>query len=215
MSGELLAVHAGDVFELVVVAIIILFASVVRWLAQARNVAPPPRPRPPGRAPRPPDQEVAQQIDEFLQRATQRRRPARSAPPAETPPLVTAEVVPDEPVGGRIGRRVREDLDTSDFRRRGTQMGGEVLQSDKEFQQHVGRAFSDDVSRLAKRPGEAAEPLEAVGAEPARTAAAGAPGEAGSAAESVTAASALAGLLSSPDSIVNAIVLSEILRRPE
>jgi hypothetical protein len=158
---------------------------------------------------------VAKQIDEFLQRAAQRRRPARSAPPAETPPPVTAEVVPDEPVGGRIGRRVREDLDTSDFRRRGTQMGEEVLQSDKEFQQRVGQAFSGEVSRLAKRPGEAAAPPEAVGAEPAQVAAAGVPGEAGSAAESVAAASALAGLLSSPDSILNAIVLSEILRRPE
>jgi len=200
MSGDLLAVHVGDVFELVVVAIIILFASVVRWLAQARTLGPPP-----GRPRRPPDQEVAKQIDEFLQRAAQRRGPARSAPPAETQPPVTAEVVLDEPVGGRIGRRVPEDQDTSDFRRRGTQMGEEVLQSDKEFQQRVGQAFSGDVSRLAKRPGEAAAPLEAVGAEPAQMAAA----------EPVASASVLAGLLSSPDSIVNAIVLSEILRRPE
>ncbi|MGA2069517.1 MAG: hypothetical protein ABSG86_31485 [Thermoguttaceae bacterium] len=201
MSGLLLAARGGDIFEFVVVAIIFLFAAAVRWLAQARNVAPP-RPRPP------PDQAVAQQIDEFLQRAAQRRRPGRPAAPAQTPPPVTAEVVPDEPVGGRIGRRVREDLDTSDFRRRGTQMGGEVVQSDKEFQQHVGQAFSGEVSRLAKQPGEAAEPAETAAEETAPAAATGP-------VAAPLAQPALAGLFSSPDSIVNAIILSEILRRPE
>jgi hypothetical protein len=209
MSAAFLAAGAGDAFEVVIVVIILLVATVVRLLGQARTL------KPPQGLPRPPaDRGVQQQIDEFLRRAAERRGadgPAAGSPPAPKPEPVVAEAVPDEPVGGRLLRRVQEDLDTSDFRRRGAQMGEEVTQSDKDFQQGVGKAFSGEVGRLAKRPGETAVPTQAVG-EPAAVQIT----DTDTAAEDEQeAAPVLASLLSSPDSLVAAIILSEILRQPE
>jgi hypothetical protein len=182
--------------------------AIWRALTQSRGGQPQGLPRPPA------DSSVQQQIDEFLRRAAERRssdRHAASSPPAPTAEPVTAEVVPDEPVGGRMLRRVQEDINTSEFRRRGAQMGGEVLQSDKDFQQGVGKAFSGEVSRLAKRPGETALPTEAVG----ETAAVQVTDTDTAAEEEQEAAPLLASLLSSPDSLVGAIVLCEIFRQPE
>jgi type IV secretory pathway VirB10-like protein len=201
MSAGLLAANAGDVVQFVIVAIIILISLIARYLAQVRNVRPPAPP--PARRRIPQDQEVAKQIDEFLQRAAQRARPQRATPPAAPPPAVPVETAAEEPVGGRIGRRVREDLDTSDFRRRRAQMGEEVQQADKDFQQRVGQTFTSEVSRLTMRPLAAAD-VPAAGPEPADTAA-----------EPLAGGTPLASLFSNPESIVSAIILSEILRRPE
>ena len=90
-------------------------------------------------------------------------------------------------------------------------MGGEVVQADQQFTKHVVQAFSGQVGRLAGRPGETAEPPEVMGgiaAEPENAArptldALPEPG------------SGLASLLGSPANIAQAIIMSEILRRPE
>ena len=117
----------------------------------------------------------------------------------------------DVAVGGRVGKQVQKYMDTSDFRRRSEALGGEVAQADQQFTQNVGQAFSGKVSRLASRPGEAALPVEVVMAEAAGPEYLSRPTldalpEAGS---------GLADLLGSPENIAQAVVMSEILRRPE
>ena len=204
MSGGVLLAAANDLFAIcVVIAVIII--SVIRVLAaKAREgvqaAALPPDRNQSGR--------IQEQIDEFLRRAAQRRGGQPAA--AEAQP---AEILADDdaPVGGRVGQQVQKYMDTSDFRRRSEQLGGEVAQADQQFTQHVGKAFSGEVSRLASRPGEAAQPLEVVDAEMAEPEYLARPTldalpEAGS---------GLADLLGSPANIAQAVIMSEILRRPE
>ena len=109
-----------------------------------------------------------------------------------------------------MGQQVQKYMDTSDFRRRGEELGGEVAQADQQFTQQVGQAFSGEVGRLASRPGEAAQPVEVVEAEVAGPEYLSRPTldalpEAGS---------GLADLLGSPENIAQAVIMAEILRRP-
>ena len=123
------------------------------------------------------------------------------------------EVLPDDdaPVGGRVGQQVQTYLDTSEFRRRSEELGGEVAQSDQQFTQQVGQAFSGEVSRLASRPGEAAQPVEVVDIEAAGPEYLSRP----TLDALPLAGSGLAELLGSPENIAQAVIMSEILRRPE
>ena len=204
MSGVLLAA-ANDLFAIcVVIALIII--SVIRVLAAKM------REGMPAAGGIPPDRNqsgrIQEQIDEFLRRAAQRR--GGPSAPAESQP---AEILADDdaPVGNRVGQQVQKYMDTSDFRRRSEQLGGEVAQADQQFTQQVGQAFSGEVGRLASRPGEAAQPLEVIDAEVAEPEYLARPTldalpEAGS---------GLADLLGSPANIAQAVIMSEILRRPE
>ena len=81
-------------------------------------------------------------------------------------------------------------------------MGGEVAQADAQISQHMQQVFSHDVGKLSKKPGEAALPPEA-------------------ALEAVATVSTLlpppnfALLLGNIDAVRQAIILNEILQRPE
>ena len=199
----------------IAIAAIIFVIRIVNHLASMAQGAGPKANRPPQRLqPRPqPGGNVQSQIDEFLRRAAQRQEPKRAAPPVTGfPPatVVTPEVVEDEPVGGRVVRQVKQYIDTSEFQRRSSHMGEEVSQADEQFGQHLKQAFSGDVSKLAKRPGEAAAAAQtqeedtevSASARPTLDAIAQ-PGE------------GLASLLGDSNDIVRAIILSEILQRRE
>lgn len=138
-------------------------------------------------------------------------RPIRRAP---TPRLVEKEkpieavVVGEQPVGGQVARQVEKYLDTGELTQHATQLGGEVAQADQQIDQRLHQVFDHQMSRLEAAPGEAATPPVAVGpmelsGEPA--------------AEEIPAtfATSLTDLLSDPESVRQAIVFSEILRRPE
>jgi hypothetical protein len=173
---------------------------------------PPPAggPRPGGPARR--DSSVQDEIDDFLRRVSGRRgteRPTVAAPAPkpkrpETP--LQAEIVDDaadEPVGAQVGKQVEKYLDTGEFTRRTSQLGGDVAQADAETDQRLKQVFSREVSQLAKKPGEAAAPP--------------APDES-TVAPQIAAAVAPAGLfalLGDAEGIRHAVVISEILRRPE
>jgi hypothetical protein len=136
-------------------------------------------------------------------RTGESRRPRPSA--AGDPRPVMAEAVDDEPVGDEVARQVKSYLDTGDFSRRSQQLGEEVVQSDQQFENRLQQTFGGEVSRLANRPGESAaapepELVEASG-ESVSLVAAGAAG--------------LAYFLADPDNLRQAIVLNEVLRRPE
>jgi hypothetical protein len=223
---SLLAARGGaELIETLVVLVLVVGGAIfelVMRIRQAQRPGGPPRPQPP---PRPAVKDVAGEIDDFLRRAAQQRagqqgtaqppRPTRpqpakpTKPPAPPPqqPLV-AQVVAPAPVGGQVTEHVQKYLDTEEFTRRGAQMGGEVVsQVDREIDQHLHQVFDHSVSQLAAIPGETAaapvayEPLEL--------------SDASAIAIPATFATGLTDLLTSPESIRQAIVLNEILHRPE
>jgi hypothetical protein len=212
----------AELIKLVVVLVIAALAWLAKLVAARQQAQPPvdgPRPQQPPRPAvnDPLAKDVVGEIDEFLRRAAQ-QRPAQPAQPIRAQPVkpparpaqppVVAEVVAAAPVGGKVTEHVQKYLDTEDFTRRGAQMGGEVAaQVDREIDQRLHQVFDHSVSQLATVPGESAaapvafEPLEL--------------SEASAIEIPATFATGLTDLLTSPESVRQAIVLNEILHRPE
>lgn len=224
MMGLLVPLLAAGIdpglIKLIVVLIILVVAGIGKLLGMIqRPPGGPPRPQPP---PRPAAKDVAGEIDEFLRRASQQRttqqtasqrpqpvraQPAKPSAPAAPQPLV-AQVVTPAPVGGQVTEHVQKYLDTDEFARRGAKLGEDVASEvNRDIDQHLHQVFDHSVSQLAAVPGEAASPPATVGpAELAEPAGAEVPS---------TFATDLAALLTNPDSIRQAVVLNEILQRPE
>jgi len=208
MKDFVLAAFGGDLFAIGVVIVFIIIPLIGAVASRMREMAQPTNPVPPGRTS---NVRIQEQIDEFLRRAAQRRGGQTAA--AEPKPLEVEVVADDDaPVGNRVGPQVQKYMDTSDFRRRGDELGSEITQADQQFTKQVGQSFSGEVSRLAARPGESAQPVGV------------ATTDAGEPAESLSpstfdalpvAGSGFADLLNSPENIAQAIILAEILRRPE
>ncbi len=205
MNGVvLLAAPPGDLIALLLI-ILILLPVIGLAASKMREIAQPPNRVLPGR---PDSGRIQEQIDEFLRRAAQRR--GGPAAPAEAP--VEAAILDDDaPVGGRVGKEVQKYMDTSDFRRRGEALGGEVAQSDQQFASQVGQAFTGEVSRLASRPGEAAEPVQLIAVEAAAPEYLSRP----TLDALPVAGSGLGELLGTPENIAQAVIMAEVLRRPE
>ncbi len=194
---------------MILVVIFAIFIPLVGWVvAKMQELSRPVSPLPPGRSD---SGKIQEQIDEFLRRAAQRRG-GQAAAAASAAPL-PAEIIADDdaPVGGRVGQQVQKFLDTSEFGRRSAELGGDVAKTDQQFTQQVGQAFSGEVSRLASRPGEAAQPVEVIDVEVAGPEYLSRP----TLDALPLAGSGLAELLGSPENIAQAVIMSEILRRPE
>ncbi len=214
LLAPLLARADADLIRIVVILIFLAVAGIARLLAAVRQGQPPvggPRPQPP---PRPVPADVADEIDEFLRRAAQRRGvPPQPAPAAATVPQppqpIQAEVVAEagKPVGGQVTEHVQKYLDAEGFTRRAGELGGEVAQADQQVDQHLRQVFDHSVSQLAAVPGEAA--IAPMAAEPPEVT------EQSLLEIPATFATGLTTLLTSPDSVRQAIVLGEIFRRPE
>jgi hypothetical protein len=191
-------------FIIVVLFIVVPFIGVVA--SRMREMSQPPaRPLAQGD-----NRRIQEQIDEFLRRAGQRRGGPAAAPQQQQAAPVAAEVLEDDQVGTGVGQQVQRFLDTSEFRRRSEAMGEDVQQADEQFTQQVRKAFSGDVSKLSARRGDTAAPpeveeAEVVAEDPSRPTLEALP----------AAGSGLAELLGSPDNIAHAIIMNEILRRPE
>jgi hypothetical protein len=168
----------------------------------------------PQRFERPVPVKPADEIEEFMRRAATKASTTASARPMRRPPTrlpaekpVQAEVVADAPVGAKIGKQVERDLDTEEFTKRTTQLGSEVAQADKEIDDHLHQVFDHHVSKLEFVPGEAATPPVVVGpVELTEQSLLDIP---------ATFATGLTDLLADPDSVRQAIVLNEVLHRPE
>jgi hypothetical protein len=214
----------GSIIPFLIMLLILGFMSLIQKLAKVQ--APQQRP---GRPPRPENPDVQRQIEEFLRRATERNagrvpqgdrpaqppaaattaqrgpRKATKAEPAAPPAPETAE---EAPVGSRLAGQVQQDINTAEFTRRSRELGGKVVQGDQQFEEHVDQAFQGEISALSQRPGETAS---APRVEPAKSP---------TFAEVARPVSTIAGvsftdLLTSPETILQAIVVSEILRRPD
>lgn len=209
----------------VAIPLVVGFIYLVIHVLGAFNKRPPakvPRPDPrlrhrPG--PVPGDrQELNDEVSDFLRRAADRRgggqpagggrgrtQPAgkrepirrRVAPPAE---VVEAQAVDDPPSGAGVAAHVKQHLDTREFAERASQLT-QVDRLDVARASHRHQVFDHQVGQLATRSlGSAATPPPAPGAPPARI---------------PTTAEAIAALLASPQGAQSALVLGEILRRPD
>ena len=166
--------------------------------------------RPPNQPPRPrpQQQQIDEEIGEFLRRAAQRRgappavRPATVAVPEERP--VAAVVVPERPVGGEVERHVQRHLDSRQFDQRSQQLGADVAQADEKVETHLRDVFARDMSGTGSPKMSAADRAALAAPPQTQVRGAGALGD-----------TALVSLLTNPDSIREAIILNEILRRPD
>ena len=155
---------------------------------------------------------MSDEIEAFLRRAAARRqqrqggqqqRPAAPPPRTLVPeiqiiePAAEAEIVEAQPVRERtVGG---QHLDTGDFAERASHMGERVGQADDKMEAHLQQVFDHKVGRLASSRKSDLQPQPATTATPT-------PG---------TASSDIAAMLRSPQSIRQAIILSEILAPPE
>lgn len=225
------AAGPGDWISIIiplVVAIIWALNQVFGKLGQPQNpprrvgAPPPPRPQP---------AKVDEEIENFLRRAAQQRagqqqpqRPASSpAPPAPAAPrtlveraavlpsttrrpsdLVQVEMVEEEDEGAgmkglTVSEHVQRHLDTRSFEARASHLT-KVDQADEQMDKHLHQTFDHEVGTLAAQVQQAKQ-----------TAAAAAT----AATSSKVTAGGVYALLKDRNSLRNAIILQEILRRPE
>ena len=203
----LLAAKWADLLPILVMIIFALLSALIHALGKAMQ------PQRQGQRNKPPERRVARdarveaEIKEFLRRAT--ARPPAGEPivakPVQAEP-VEAEVVGPTPVGGRVTEHVRRRMDTSEFQQRTARLGAEVAQADDQMDARLQKKFGHEVSSLATQPGEAAvAPVIDESALPAGPL----PGV------TPLASSTLAAMLADPDNVRQAVILSEILKRPD
>lgn len=209
----LFAAGNDALIELAVILVIGILTGIGKFMGMAQRAQ---QGQPPAPDARPPEQPIragaADEINEFLQRAAKARkgeqvRPVRRAqlrPPVEKP--VQVEVVGDTPVGVKIVQQVEKDIDTREFTQRSAQLGSEVAQADKQIDEHLHQVFDHRVSKLEAVPGEAATAPVAIAPELTEQSLLDIP---------ATFATGLTDLLADPDSVRQAIVMNEILHRPE
>ncbi|HTQ38000.1 MAG TPA: hypothetical protein VMJ32_03180 [Pirellulales bacterium] len=171
--------------------------------------------------------------DSGQQRTARRQPPAKQKPDAgqkefapgsgTTPTTIAADVARDLPQAGRgsVAQHVAEMLDSSKFTKRATELSQVQQSTDAEFRAHMQRVFQHDLGNLKK---EAAGIFEAAGAT-ANAASAAVMAKANLAAagaESGTApvatrkrTSDIALFLAGRKNMRDAIILTEILQRPE
>jgi hypothetical protein len=207
-----------DVVGTVIVVIIVIISVVAQLINKAREVQ-----KEAGRraGPVPPkagegQDPLGDEIEEFLKRrqagggrpAPQASAPAGGGSPPPTRRLVeqpvAAELIPEEGQPQSVAAHVREHLSPAKFAPVSQELGREVTELDTKMQRHLQDKFDHRVGRLAGMGGQSAQVQSAVDLETTAERAAGA-----------TSLSTLAAMFANPASVRQAIVLSEILNRPE
>jgi hypothetical protein len=196
----------------------------LRRAGRERKGAPQAQGRPQAQPQGRPVNELEEEVGDFLRRAAERRagepptrptpapkpvmqrpQPARPARPSR-PPLGEQPAAPEparlRPVGTGLADQVQKDLDTAEFRRRAAQLGVDVDQADERMLAHLHEAFDHKLGQLELTASDSATPTEA---KPGADRADGVP----------IAPIGLGGLLGSGADLRRAIIVSEILRRPE
>jgi hypothetical protein len=132
-----------------------------------------------------------------------RPRPQPQQRPQPLPELeaVDAEVIELQPLGAGVSQHVSQHLDMSSIRQHTAQLGSEVALADDKLDARLHDKFDHAVGRIkgGQPTAAAAPPTATVSSSPAPTA----------------RPSEIAQLLRNPKSIRQAIILNEILRRPE
>ncbi len=216
-----------------IVFIIIVVANVVGQLLNKVREAQKEAARRQGPAPAQPqapqaNDPLADEIGEFLRRATQRRQesaPPRAAPPAPAAaaarparaPLAklqerlsetraTERAAEAEEKRVSVAEHVQQRIGSRRFGPVGHELGKEVAQADEKLEGRLQRKFEHQLGRLAGSPGETSMAQSAQ--EPS------APADRISVPPAVTA-EGLAAMFANPASLRHAILLYEVLRLPE
>jgi len=221
MNNWLVADGLGNLITTIAAILFVVIPIIAQLLAKLREAEQQRRPAQAHRRPMP--ERVDQEIEEFLRRAGKQREgpPARGAgaaeelrrrvgpppPPSRTPELpVPAVVVEEGPSGESVQQHVQRHLDTKEFTERSAQLGSEVAQADENIDARLQQVFGHSVGRLARGPGGAVNRLAPDTLPPAE----------GVTTPALTVeGSSLIAMLADPQSIRQAIIISEILRRPE
>lgn len=165
---------------------------------------------------------MSDEIEEFIRRAAERRkqtqgqgqrkpatRPQESQPqPAQQrprprlaqPEVVEAEIVSAEVVE-HVSGYVAQHLSSQQFTERASHLGEETALADDKMEAHLHQKFDHQIGRLAPSTLDKQSAAATAGAAPTVS--------------YISSSADLANLLRSPQSIRNAIILSEILNRPE
>jgi hypothetical protein len=228
---------AAEWIRIIVILVFVLFSALGPLLTKLREAqreaARRARVGPPKPAPPKPKDPLADEITEFLKRAAQRQKPPAVRPamvrpagpppvplpvapaprplrsPLRSPPLapplrpIEAEVVGAGPKRESVAEHVRESFGQSKFGHViSNDLGEDVAEEDDKIELRLRSVFDHRIGRLASMGGETSEraapvPPDGLGT-PAPTRAAG-----------------FAAILAQPTTLRQAIVASEILRRPE
>lgn len=207
MTGSFLLAAAGwgmeDVLKIIVMVIFGLIYLVNHFLggvkAQKRRQARPANPRPSGKP------EVQDEVADFLKRATEKRSPAkraeaRPAAPRRSAAAETVEPHLDSSPSSRWPQSVHSQVDNPELGQRAAQLS-HVNQTEAAFQAHM-QTFEHTVGRIHESASGAAVPSEM-------------PGDGRNEAAPVPPSEVFAALLDDAQSLRQAIVLNEIIRRPE
>jgi predicted flap endonuclease-1-like 5' DNA nuclease len=213
----------------IVIAVIYLINHLLSAMKSTTRNKPPRRPpetaerslRPTQKQPGPPaggQSQLNAEIEQFLKRAGDRpRREPALTPPPKTPQAKTPKRTPpksasrEQPLDAEtversdfssVGASVEKHLANRGFTQRAEHLADDIVRADQEMEQHLQKAFSRRVGTLggetAKTSSTPVTDVEPVPAAPRSP-----------------AADALGSLLSNPQNIKQAVILNEILQRPE
>ncbi|MHB1033152.1 MAG: hypothetical protein ACYC35_03920 [Pirellulales bacterium] len=242
MNGfaPLLAADIGEVIRVLVIILIVVIPALGQWLnrwaqaaAKRKQLPGPAVPPLPGQPPRRPKGAVDAEVEEFLRRAGGRQaepprrgegmapRPPRPARPevrrreiSRQEPMprraslaeraVEVELIEEGHGGESVEEHVKKGVAERSFAQRTAHLADEVVEAEEAMQSHLQEAFGHKVGRLG---GEGATPLSTpeAPAESVRR----------EIVETPTTLVGLAALLSDPSQLRHAVVLQEILARPE
>lgn len=217
MSESVVLIAKGDLewvkFLVPIVAFVIYVLN--QLLSGAGKTAKKPMQQPQQRPPRnrPPQgrQDVNDEVRDFLQRASEGKRdmrsqsqePSRAARRLQKQSLevVDAEAIDEPPTGERVRSHVAQHLNTREFEQRAAQMAQAERTSELALQSHMHKTSDHQLGTLA--PAATADPPRAQDDE--QVGDSGAPSTAQNFVE----------LLRNPTQVRQAIIMNEILRRPE
>ena len=210
-------IWAKGIEELIGIIIVILFIvipAIGQLLARINKAGGPPAGRPgPGGGPRagagPVRKGIEDQIGDFVRRMAQGqggqapRAQVRQPPrPQPRPPQPVVRPVAAEVVDLAHRENVAPAVDTRGIAQHASKLGGEVAGTERQVDQHLHEVFDHKVGELAKQPDRLTKRRRASKSKRVQSLPA-------------TSAAGFAALLSNAHSIRQAIVINEILTRPE
>ena len=157
--------------------------------------------------------DITDEIETFMRRVLGEKAPdAKPATRREPRPVVLtveqpvqAEIIAEQPTGEQVNKQVEKYLDSREFTDRSSRLGGEVVQADEQFEEHLHQVFDHRLGQFDQTD-QAANAATAPIADLSGPAPIEMP---------PTVAAGLVAMLSNAESVAQAIVLSEIIRRPE
>lgn len=206
MSGGSLLLAAGwGMDEILKIIVMVVFGLIYLFnhlfgagKAQKRRPARPAEPRPAGRP------EVQDEVAEFLRRAAEKRAPAKrpdARPAAARRPIPAESVEPRaQAPSSRFPQPMHSQVDNPELAQRAAQLG-HVDQTEAAFQAHM-QTFEHSVGSIREQDAPSAPALAS-------------PADGNLAAAPAPASEVFAAILADAQSLRHAIILNEIIRRPE